>query len=209
MRHFERETSNFWIWTIVATLLSVLSGGCAGIGAGNDSDNKLSAGNLDAANVCQGAYNYTKFLADNSGGATGGNAIKIAATGYGAPPKKYYPDYQRRLMALRASRIDAYRAMAESINGIRILGSTTIGDMIVEADNSRAFVDGFIRGAKTTGVMEHPDGSYETSLETFIDEKFFNVALSHRLMAECGELAKSDAIAMQGKEDKNGFYYSE
>ncbi|MDH5650072.1 MAG: hypothetical protein OEY67_10510 [Gammaproteobacteria bacterium] len=208
MNPLQKTRIYFGVRIAIATLLSVLIWGCAGT---PDTQRRADAAgaNSTPVNHCQGAYNYTKFLAENSGGTVAGNAIKIVSTGYGAPPKTYYPDYQRRLMALRASRIDAYRSMAESINGIRILGSTTIGDMIVEVDSSRAFVDGFVRGARTITVMEHPDGSYETSLETYIDEKFFNVALSHRLMAECGELDRSDAIALREREDKSGFYYAD
>ncbi len=194
-------------WVLASAVATLLSA-CAGL----TENSQFPAGGEHTTmdELCNGAYNYTKFLAVNTGPGAG-SAIKVSATGFGAPPKKYYPDYQRRLMAMRASRIDAYRAMAESINGIRILGDTTLGDMIVEEDSSRAYVDGFIRGARTTEIQEHPDGSYQTTLETYIDEKFFNVALSHKVIAKCDEYTRGNgnSVALQGRDNKADFYLAE
>ncbi len=103
--------------------------------------------------------------------------VKISVTGYGAPPKDYYPDAQRRLMAMRAAKLDALRSLAERVNGLRIWGGTTIGDMVVEKDRYRVFLDTFIRGAKVMEVSPAEDGAYETVVELTVDRSFLTQVL--------------------------------
>ncbi len=105
--------------------------------------------------------------------------VKISVTGYGAPPKAFYPDPQRRLMAMRAAKLDALRSLAERVNGLRIWGGTTIGDMVVEKDRYRVFLDTFIRGAKVMEVSPSEDGAYETVVELTVDRGFLNAVLEN------------------------------
>ncbi len=105
--------------------------------------------------------------------------VKISVTGYGAPPKDYYPDAQRRLMAMRAAKLDALRSLAERVNGLRIWGGTTIGDMVVEKDRYRVFLDTFIRGAKVMEVSPSEDGAYETVVELTVDRGFLSAVLEN------------------------------
>jgi len=105
--------------------------------------------------------------------------VKISVTGYGAPPKEFYPDAQRRLMAMRAAKLDALRSLAERVNGLRIWGGTTIGDMVVEKDRYRVFLDTFIRGAKVMEVSPSEDGAYETVVELTVDRGFLSAVLEN------------------------------
>jgi len=105
------------------------------------------------------------------------NTIQVRATGYGAPPKAFYPEPQRRLMAMRAAKIDAYRSLAERVNGVHIWGGTTIGDMVVEKDRFRVFLDTHISGARILSENPSEDGTYETVVEVKIGQYFLDGAI--------------------------------
>jgi len=111
---------------------------------------------------------------------------RVKSTGYGAPPKKYYPQYQRDLMAMRASKIDAYRALAETINGLHIWGGTTLGNMAVQDDHYRVFLNSYVRGAIVESITKLGDGNYETVVSTVVDQNFLSYALSNRLTQNAG-----------------------
>ena len=51
---------------------------------------------------------------------------KITAVGYGASRENGYTPGQRRLMAMRASKLDAYRALAEQVQGVWVNGITAL-----------------------------------------------------------------------------------
>lgn len=133
--------------------------------------------------------------------------MRVGATGYGAPPPKYYPENQRRLMAMRASKIDAYRALAETINGLHIWGGTTVGDMVVQKDRYRVFIDAYVRGARILNVTANDDGNYETAIELMVDENFLAKTLTEPTMPPCN--SESAHVSFAPPESSSNFYYSE
>ena len=120
----------------------------------------------------------------NNGG-TPEDAVKIRVTGYGAPPKSFYPDPQRRLMAMRAAKIDAYRSLAERVTGIQIWGGTTIGDMVVEKDRFRVYIDTYINGARVIAENPLDDGTFETIVELTVDQNFLSKTLPEKVINDC------------------------
>lgn len=99
----------------------------------------------------------------------------LRVVGYGAMSlDKRRPEAQRRLMAMRAARIDAYRAMAERVYGTVIQGNTTVRDMVVENDRLRTMVETYLHGARVVSSDVMPDGTVETLLEMVIDQGFRN-----------------------------------
>jgi hypothetical protein len=92
--------------------------------------------------------------------------------GYGAvnPAHKNVP--QQKLLALRASELDAYRALAERISGVRIQGMTTVNDFIAENDQLRATVNMQLRHAIIRSQQLNADGYYETVLQLELDPAF-------------------------------------
>ncbi|MDG2365015.1 MAG: LPP20 family lipoprotein, partial [Methylococcaceae bacterium] len=72
---------------------------------------------------------------------------------------------QRRLMAMRASKLDAYRNLIEQVYGQNINSTTTVEDMVVSSDTLRAHVQGLIYGAHLVSISPVGDDSYETKLE--------------------------------------------
>jgi len=133
--------------------------------------------------------------------------VHVGATGYGAPPPKYYPENQRRLMAMRASKIDAYRALAETVNGLHIWGGTTIGDMVVQKDRYRVFMDAYVRGARILSVNANDDGNYETVVELIVDENFLAKVLSEPITPPCSN--EGAHVSFAPPESPSTFYYSE
>ncbi|MFV8570140.1 LPP20 family lipoprotein [Marinobacter sp. SBS5] len=83
---------------------------------------------------------------------------------------------QQRLMALRASKLDAYRNLAERVYGTVIYGHSTVNEFALKDDSFRAYVDSYIRGARTLSVKEHPGGVVETVMELKLETRFLKCA---------------------------------
>lgn len=71
---------------------------------------------------------------------------------------------EKRLMAIRAARMDALRDLTEQVHGIRINASTTIGQAVVKDDSLTAVVQGTLRGARTVRVTPKGTDSYEVEM---------------------------------------------
>ena len=79
---------------------------------------------------------------------------------------------QRRLMAIRAARLEAMRNLTEQVHGMKINSRTTIIDAIVQNDSLRATVDGLIVGAKTVRINPMGSDTYDVVLE--LDQALIN-----------------------------------
>lgn len=83
----------------------------------------------------------------------------LTATGYAPVAKQQAETEQERiLLAMRASRLEAYRELAEQVQGVYLTGSTQVSDMMVQSDQFRTQVSGLIRGAQV--VRSYPVGDY-------------------------------------------------
>lgn len=101
--------------------------------------------------------------------------MTLRVVGYGAiDHSKKLSAVQRRLMGIRASKIDAFRAMAERVYGMQLSGSTTVRDMVVQNDRFRTYVDAYMHGARVISSDILPDNSVETVLEMTVDQGFRN-----------------------------------
>lgn len=96
--------------------------------------------------------------------------VKLTAVGYGSASSfERYTEGQKRLMAMRASKLDAYRSLAEQVYGVRVTGTSTVSAMMVQNDSFRVYIDAFVRGARVTNVIQMADGNYETTVEMDFD----------------------------------------
>ncbi|MBF0265241.1 MAG: LPP20 family lipoprotein [Gammaproteobacteria bacterium] len=85
----------------------------------------------------------------------------IETIGYGAiDVYRNKPLGQRKLLAIRSARLDAYRNLAEQVHGFRIKGSTTVKDMVVQSDQYSIMFDTILRGAHIDSITEK-DGFIE------------------------------------------------
>ena len=72
---------------------------------------------------------------------------------------------QKRLMAIRAARLEATRDLTEQVHGLKVNSRTTMIDAIIQNDTLRATVDGTIRGARTVRINPVGSDTYEVVLE--------------------------------------------
>lgn len=101
--------------------------------------------------------------------------VRISGVGYGATSSyEGYTPGQKRLMAMRAAKLDAYRALVEQIYGIRVTSNSTVSSMMAQNDSFRVYVDSYLRGARVVSVTPMAEGNYETVLEIDIKPDFYS-----------------------------------
>lgn len=111
----------------------------------------------------------------------------LSAIGYGTVNRDQQyrlTPAQRKLAAIRASRMDAMRALAEQIYGVRLHGTTTVEDMTVKNDHYRAYIDAVLRGARVKTVTSTDRDTYETHMEVDLTPAFYTCLLGQ---GGCGE----------------------
>lgn len=72
---------------------------------------------------------------------------------------------EKRLMAIRAARMDALRDLTEQVHGIRLSATTAVQDAVVTDDRLAAVVEGTLRGAQTVRVTPKGTDSYEVEMQ--------------------------------------------
>ena len=133
--------------------------------------------------------------------ASNNATVRITATGYGATSNfDGYSTGQRRLMAMRASKLDAYRAQAEQVYGVRIKGNTTVGALVAQNDGYRVYVDAYLRGARVVSVTPMAEGNYETEVEIEMPADF-----AQRVATTAAKSSEGAARSMA----YNSFYYAD
>lgn len=161
-------------WLLCAMLLLPISG-CSMLGFGDDDEDVEDMESMGAEDsMLMPEQTHVDPVAP----------LILRVVGYGAvnPKAKGMSKVQKRLMSIRASRLDAYRSMAERVYGTKISGSSTVRDLVVQNDSFRTYVDTFIHGARviSTDVLE--DGSVETVLEMVVDAGFRNCLVTENSM---------------------------
>jgi hypothetical protein len=71
---------------------------------------------------------------------------------------------EKRLMAIRAARMEALRDLTEQVHGIRLTSETTLRDQVLRSDYVRGIVEGEIRGARTLRITPKDGDSFEVVL---------------------------------------------
>ncbi len=88
---------------------------------------------------------------------------KLTAIGYAPlatqPAKE---QSQKVLMAMQASKIVAYRELAEQVYGQNITANSSVSDWMLTDDNVKASVSGLIRGARV--VKSYPSGEHSVTV---------------------------------------------
>lgn len=89
-------------------------------------------------------------------------AILALALPSGALAQQLTP--QQRLMARRAAELDAYRKLAETVQGFQISSKTKVKDFVTESDEVNSQFKTFIRGVRIVGdPVYNPDGTVEVT----------------------------------------------
>lgn len=100
--------------------------------------------------------------------------IVIRVTGSGAAPyTNSLTPSQRKLLAMRAARLDAFRSIAEQVQGMKLVGNSTVSNMIANSDSFRTYVDAYLRGVTIVSTTMKPDGTSEAVAEITLDQDFY------------------------------------
>lgn len=109
--------------------------------------------------------------------------ITVRVVGSGAPPNSSaLTASQRKLLSIRAARLDAFRALAEQVQGMKLVGNSSVANMVSVSDSFRTYVDAYLRGVNIVSATVAPDGSSEVIAEIVLDKDFyqqFRQALHH------------------------------
>ncbi len=118
---------------------------------------------------------------------------------------------QRKLLAMRASRLDAYRTMAEQVYGLRIEGGSTVASLALKDDSFKVYIDAFIRGARVTNVAQREDGTFETTVEMDFDANAARSQAQARLTAPPGARSAHAMVGGAGPGASYGasFYHAQ
>jgi len=77
-------------------------------------------------------------------------------------------DAQNKLLAKRAAEADAFRKLAETVNGVRVNSQTHVRDFVTESDVIQADLDSFVRGARLGHPRYYDDGVCEIDAEVTV-----------------------------------------
>lgn len=102
----------------------------------------------------------------------------LSAIGY-APitTQRGQTDTEKMLMAVKASKLEAYRELAEQVYGQRISGEQSVSNLVVNNEVLKASVDGVIRGAEV--VKSYPVGEDTYATELSLDmQRVYDIYLT-------------------------------
>lgn len=89
----------------------------------------------------------------------------ISVTGESVAPPNAINQAQARALASRGAKADAYRRLAEFINGVRVEGETTVENLVTTKDTVKLSVAATIKGAKVIDENFFSDGIYRVKMQ--------------------------------------------
>lgn len=92
------------------------------------------------------------------------NTVIVSVVGQGVAPSSTISPAQASALAKRAAIADAYRQMAEKINGVRIEGRDYIRNMVAKRSEVRTCVSALIKNANVV-ESRFNDGLFEVEME--------------------------------------------
>ena len=97
------------------------------------------------------------------------SAKTVTATGSGAANLKDASVAVARLNAERAAKLDAYRNIVETIQGIQVTGKRSAGDLMSNGE-IKSRVQGFVQSCKTVDTRYYSDGSVDIVMQCPMDD---------------------------------------
>lgn len=90
----------------------------------------------------------------------------LNAVGYAPVNAQLAPDESTKtLMAIKASKLDAYRELAEQVYGQKVDGEQELANLILTNNQLKSSVEGVIRGARVIKSYPVGEDTYATELE--------------------------------------------
>jgi len=92
-------------------------------------------------------------------------AADVIAVGYASVAAQPSTDpAQQRLMAARASKLDAYRNLYEQVMGVSIGSNSTMDDRSMRKESIRTNISGTLRGVEVVSIEPLGTDTYQTTL---------------------------------------------
>lgn len=92
---------------------------------------------------------------------TKGADADITATGVGLPREE---GPRGAALARRAAIVDAYRYLAEAIQGVQVDADTLMQDLVIQSDTVKTQVSALVKGARIVEEHVNADGSYSVTM---------------------------------------------
>lgn len=92
-----------------------------------------------------------------------GAEADVEAWGVGLPPANM-PAARGNALARRAAIVDAYRQLAETIQGVQVDSETTMRDLAIESDVVSTKISALVKGARIVEERAEEDGSYSVRM---------------------------------------------
>jgi hypothetical protein len=181
MRHHStQKPSRPYVRTIIAGLCALCLTGCSDLLSGFDLTGKTQAEITSQEQAKELKVVRTALKSDTPKKAASplssnlpvpvvaasATVPTISAIGYssiGSQPGKTLN--QRRLMAIRAARMDAMRMLTEQVHGLTVQGDTQVSENVVQSDVFRASLAGLMSGARTVKIEPKGSDTYAVTLE--------------------------------------------
>ncbi|SHK27460.1 hypothetical protein SAMN05216582_101154 [Selenomonas ruminantium] len=88
----------------------------------------------------------------------------ITVTGTGVAPAHARTPVQGRMLARRAAVVDAYRYLAEYVQGVQVEAESKVQDLAAASDLINTKVKAVVQGARIVSEKEIPGGGYEVTM---------------------------------------------
>lgn len=83
----------------------------------------------------------------------------------------------KTLLAIKASKLDAYRELTEQVYGHKLDGNQSLANLVITNTSLKSSVEGIIRGARVVKSYPVGEDTYATELELDF-ERVYNIYLS-------------------------------
>ncbi len=80
----------------------------------------------------------------------------VTVKGEGKAPEKPMSEAQKRMLAMRAAKASALREIAEVLNGVSVMGDTTVENAAALSDSVSTSVQGLVKGARVVKEIYDP-----------------------------------------------------
>jgi len=154
------QSNNVVLWALVSVLLTALS-----VPTYAESPAKKRKVLIDTTAPTTNSAGYAEPVAAEGAVTPMSVPVVIRVTGYGAYASEDKKSSAKRLLAIRASKLDAYRNLAERVYGFSVSGESTVRDFMLKSDAFATSVDTVVRGARVVSISDNPVTGIETVVE--------------------------------------------